>query len=132
MKISTFVANLITDDMAATVAFYTEQLDFKLTMSVPEQAPFNWVLLKHDTVELMFQTRGDFSDDLKINLEEATGGTLLFHAHVVNIAGWFERLQSTVKLAFPIRHTFYGMDEFGFYDPSGYLIVLAEAKGETV
>jgi uncharacterized glyoxalase superfamily protein PhnB len=126
MKITSFIPNLITRDMAATLAFYTELLDFKVGMNVPEEAPFVWAQITHGPVELMWQTADSFEEDLGIAGDRETGGTLLFHTQVEDIKGWFERLDGKVKMATPMRETFYGMREFGFWDPNGYLIVLAE------
>lgn len=126
MNITSFTPNLITNDMAATLAFYTEVLDFKMGMHVPEEAPFGWVQLMHGPVELMFQTSASIEEDLGIGQNGKTGGTLLFHCDVDDIEGLMKRVSEKAKLAFPMRETFYGMKEFGTYDPNGYLLVFAQ------
>ena len=126
MNISSFVPNLITHDMTATLAFYLKVLDFKMGMHVPDEAPFGWAQITHGPVELMFQTAESIEEDLGIGEKGKTGGTLLFHCHVDDIDGWMKRVSAATKVAFPMRETFYGMKEFGFYDPNGYLIVFAQ------
>lgn len=128
MEIKSITPNLITDDMAATLAFYQGLLNFKLDMQVPETAPYNWCQISQGEVKLMWQTRASFAEDLGIPFDTPTGGTASFFTQVTDIEAWHSRLAHKVKMAFPMRTTFYGMKEFGFYDPSGYLIAFAERE----
>jgi uncharacterized glyoxalase superfamily protein PhnB len=126
MNITSFTPNLITRDMAASLKFYTQLLDFQIGMHVPDEEPYVWAQITHGSIEIMLQEGGSFQEDLGIDWGGKTGGTLLFHTSVTDIQAWYDRLDGKVRMATPMRETFYGMKEFGFHDPDGYLIVFAE------
>ena len=46
--------NLMVEDVNETVTFYQDVLGFALLASVPEEGQFNWAMMQHDAVEIMF------------------------------------------------------------------------------
>ena len=54
------------------------------------------------------------------------GGTLTLFIEVVDIARAHESLKDRVKIVMPLEHKWYGVTEFAFEDPDGYLITFAE------
>ena len=54
------------------------------------------------------------------------GGTLTLFTEVTAIARVYESLQARVKIVMPIEKKWYGVTEFAFEDPDGYLITYAE------
>jgi len=44
----------------------------------------------------------------------------------VDIARAHESLKDRVKIVMPLEHKWYGVTEFAFEDPDGYLITFAE------
>jgi hypothetical protein len=49
--------NLMVEDVRHTLTFYQDILNFRIVMTLPEIAPFDFAIVQRDGVELMFQSR---------------------------------------------------------------------------
>ncbi|MEM7036209.1 MAG: VOC family protein [Bacteroidota bacterium] len=125
MKLTSITPNLMTDDMNATVAFYQTR-GFGVQMSVPENPPYGWVMLGRDGIVLMFQSRENLAEDLPQVKAEKLGCSGLLYCNVEDVEAWHTLVSAETEIEVSLRKTFYGSTEFGFRDPNGYLIVLAE------
>jgi uncharacterized glyoxalase superfamily protein PhnB len=54
------------------------------------------------------------------------GGTLTLFIQVAGIAQVYEALVPKVKITMPLEKKWYGVTEFAFTDPDGYVITMAE------
>jgi uncharacterized glyoxalase superfamily protein PhnB len=129
--------NLMTDDMAASVAFYRDGLGYELqfavdagrhTSSDAENAVF--CVLERDGAQLMLQTRESLTGDLP-GFEDsgAFGGTVALYAQGVDPEAALARLGDAARPLGPVRSTWYGMREVTLRDPMGYVVTLAMPEG---
>jgi uncharacterized glyoxalase superfamily protein PhnB len=58
------------------------------------------------------------------------GGTLTMFIEVAGIRAVHDSLKNRVKVVMPLETKWYGMTEFAFEDPDGYLITFAEREAE--
>ena len=56
------------------------------------------------------------------------GGTLTLFIEVVDIKGTYAALEGRVKILMPLERKWYGVTEFAFEDPDGYVITFAERE----
>jgi catechol 2,3-dioxygenase-like lactoylglutathione lyase family enzyme len=119
--------NLLVSDMAASLAFYRDVLGFQLEQSVPDTAPFVFVWLKREGVEL-------FLNDAKPVVSEHTnlraGNTSTLFVVVNDVDAFHAQLSGRARIVMGLTDQFYGMREFAILDPDGYLITFAQRIGQ--
>ena len=54
------------------------------------------------------------------------GGTLTLYMEVSGVEQIYNSLKERVKITMPLEKKFYGVTEFAFEDPDGYVITFAE------
>lgn len=128
MKLSSLTPNIMVDDMKQSVAFYRDILGFKMLMSVPEEAPYDWCLLQMDDVEMMLQSRSSLGEEIPELNADSTGGTLLFYIRMDGLADYYKRIKDHVRIVRPPETTFYGRREFSIADNSGFVLTFSEAE----
>lgn len=117
--------NLIIEDMAATLHFYTEVLDFQVIASVPESGLADWAMLQKDDVMLMFQTVDSIKEDMPtLAIQKGMAGT--FYCKVKHVQSLFDKVGQHANIVVPMRKTFYGMLEFTIQDLNGFYLTFAE------
>jgi len=116
--------NFFVRDMNQTIEFY-KILGFELIMNVPEQAPFDWTMMKNENVNFMFQTFASIGDTLP-DISRNNGGSLLLYIQIKNIRNFFERVKDKVPIVSPLEKAFYGATEFSLKDNNGYVLTFAE------
>lgn len=116
--------NVFVDDMTQTTEFY-KLLGFQITMSVPEEGDFVWVMMKKGDVTFMFQTFESLGEELP-QINRQNGGSLLFYIKVKDINTYFENLKDHVTIIKGLEKTFYGATEFSILDNNGYVLTFAE------
>jgi uncharacterized glyoxalase superfamily protein PhnB len=121
--------NVMVEHVNSTVAFYRDVLGFTLLTTVPEEGEFDWAMMQHDMVEIMFQSRKSLSGDLPVFEGKAIGGSLTLYIEVEDIKALYASLQSKVKIVLDMATTFYGAQEFTIEDCNGYLLTFAEQAG---
>lgn len=120
------VPNLIVSDVARSLAWYRDVLGFELVMTVPDAAPFAFAMLKSGSVEIMLNEPTAATDEYGLFKGRPIGGTLTLFIDVVNIASVYESLKDRVNVILPLEKKWYGVTEFAFTDPDGYVITFAE------
>jgi uncharacterized glyoxalase superfamily protein PhnB len=116
--------NIFVHDMDATLAFY-RKLGFDVLMSMPEQAPHDWIMMGNGEVTFMFQTFSSLKDELP-DISRHNGGSLLFYIKTPKIRALHDRIAGEVKVLKGLEKTFYGATEFAILDNNGYVLVFAE------
>src|SRR5438045_400780 len=116
--------NLFVKDIAKSIAFY-KQLGFKPTMTVPEKAPFVWVMMKCGEVTIMLQTRESLGKDMPA-VKRTSGGALLFYVNIKGIRKFFKKIKDKVEVLSELEKTFYGATEFSIRDVDGFVLTFAE------
>jgi uncharacterized glyoxalase superfamily protein PhnB len=60
--------------------------------------------------------------------QRSLGGTLTLFIDVVGVRETYESLKGLVKVVMPLERKWYGVTEFAFEDPDGYVITFAERE----
>jgi len=130
MVLKKLTPNLMVEDVNETVTFYQDVLGFALLASVPEEGQFNWAMMQHDAVEIMFQSRASLTKDVPLFKDKAIGGSLTLYIDVEDIKGLYGQVQNRVTILHEMTTTFYGMREFTIQDCNGYVLTFAQAVTE--
>jgi uncharacterized glyoxalase superfamily protein PhnB len=118
--------NLIVSDVARSLAFYRDILDFSVEATVPEAAPFVFASVQSGPVEVFLNAPEPVAAEYPTLSNRPIGGTLTLFIEVVDIQRVYTSLKSSVKVVMPLEKKWYGVTEFGFEDPDGYVITFAE------
>jgi uncharacterized glyoxalase superfamily protein PhnB len=127
-KLESLSPNLISDNVNASVDFYTKHLGFSLAASVPESGEFGWAMVQRDGVTIMFQSLKSLKEDMPSLELDKKGSIGTFFIKMKGLEELYNSVKGKVEIALEWRETFYGMKEFGIKDPDGYYMVFAEDK----
>lgn len=116
--------NLYVQDINATVELY-KQLGFTVTATVPDVAPFVFVMMTCGEVIFMFQTMDSLGNELP-SISRQSGGSIMLYIQTSNIRNFFEQIKDKVKVLKEIEKTFYGATEFCIEDNNGFVLTFAE------
>lgn len=111
MHLAALTPVLWTEDLHATIVFYTLNLDFVRTAHTE-----GWAALERDGIELM------------ISLPTLHGGyngpvfSGSFYFRCDDVDAWWERLKEKAPVVYPIEDFDYGMREFAIRDNNGYIL----------
>ncbi len=126
--LKTLTPNFVVSDVERSLAFYRDVLGFDVGQTVPDAAPFVFASLQSGPVELFLNAREAAVAEYPAFATRPLGGTLTFFIEVSNIQHVYEELRSRVKIVMPLEKKWYGVTEFAFEDPDGYLITFAERR----
>lgn len=131
MKLTGLTPNLFTARMDQSLAFYRDVLGFTPKTTVPDQAPFVFVWLERDGVNVFLNdeaaTRKESADTSWFAV--GTSGVSLF-LHVEGVDAFWADLRTRCPVVMPLTRQWYGLTEFSIKDPDGYVITFAERKDE--
>jgi uncharacterized glyoxalase superfamily protein PhnB len=116
--------NIFVKNIEETIKFY-EQLDFKLTMKVPDEGDLVWAMMAKGNVSFMFQTFESLGNDLP-EISRQNGGSLLLYIQIKEIRQYHDRIKDKVNILKGLEKTFYGATEFSIQDINGYVLTFAE------
>ena len=118
---------LVVDAIEPVLPFW-EALGFKTIATVPHGKRIGFVILQHDNIEIMYQTRASVRDDLPVLLEGPTpiGATSLY-IEVSDLEPIAARLPRAAVIV-PRRVTSYGATELIARDPAGNVVGFALFK----
>jgi uncharacterized glyoxalase superfamily protein PhnB len=128
MKYTKLTPNLVVRDVQAAVKFYESVLGFQKGMSVPDEPPLVFASVTNGTgVEIFFNDQKMVGEDYPPLAKDPLGGTLTLFIEcegIEQILGAVEK--SGAKVIMPLKTQFYGMREFAFQDPEGWIVTMAE------
>lgn len=116
--------NIFIKNIEETVGFY-EQLEFTLTMKVPDDGKMVWAMMTNGNVSFMFQTFESLGNDLP-EISRQDGGSLLLYIKIKEIRQYHDRIKDKVDILKGLEKTFYGATEFSICDNNGYVLTFAE------
>jgi lactoylglutathione lyase len=119
--------NLMVENVQQTLSFYHDVLDFKVLMTLPDQPPFDFAVMQHDQVELMFQSRDSLSENVPALTGSLIGASQTFYIEVEGLKKLYENLRDRVEIVVDLHTTFYGTQEFYFRDLNGYILSFTES-----
>ena len=125
MKKLTPVLNV--DAIEPCLPFWVDRLGFEKTAEMPHEDALGFVILKHGSVEVMYESRAAVDADLGTPANIPLGGTMLYIE--VDDLDDVERRLDGVPHVIPRRKTFYGADEILVREPGGNLVLFAHFGG---
>jgi uncharacterized glyoxalase superfamily protein PhnB len=127
MKFQKLTPNLVVRDVAASMEFYRSVLGFQPAITVPDQPPYVFGSVTSGNVEIFFNDRKAVAEDYPPLGARPAGGALTLFMEVEGIEEVLAAVQkSSAKTVMPLKQQFYGMREFAFEDPEGWIITIAE------
>ena len=118
--------NLLVANIERSLAFYVDTLGFERGMTVPDAPPLVFASVTSGSVEVFFNDAATAVKELPVFTGKPIGATGTLFIEVDGVDALHDRLKGTVKIVMPIVTQFYGMREFAFEDPDGYVITFAE------
>jgi uncharacterized glyoxalase superfamily protein PhnB len=118
--------NLIVSSVERSLAFYCDVLGFTKTGTVPDQSPYVFAIVESGSVEIFFNARAAAVEEYPALANMQIGGTLTLYMEVSGVEKIHDELKGRVKVTMPLEKKFYGVTEFAFEDPDGYVITFAE------
>jgi lactoylglutathione lyase len=125
-ELKTLTPNLIVSNVERSIAFYRDTLGFSVVQTVPDESPYVFAIVKAGPVQIFLNAPEPAIAEYPAFKDRPIGGTLTLFIDVVNIRHSYEELQGKVPIVMPLERKWYGVTEFAFSDPDGYLITFAE------
>jgi uncharacterized glyoxalase superfamily protein PhnB len=127
MKYTKLTPNLVVRDVQATLHFYLSVLGFEQGMTVPDVPPYVFASVCHGNVEIFFNDQKAVAEDYPRLAQDPLGGTLTLFLECEGIEEVLASVQKAgAKIVLPLKTQFYGMREFAFQDPEGWIITVAQ------
>jgi uncharacterized glyoxalase superfamily protein PhnB len=132
MKLKKLTPNLVVRDVEASLNFYRTVLGFQQGITVPDKPPyvFGSVVSGEGTpeaVEIFFNGQKAVAADDPALGSTPIGGSLTLFLEVEGIEEILAAVnKSGAKITMPLKEQFYGMSEFAFQDPEGWIVTIAE------
>lgn len=114
--INGITAKLETQDLEATIQFYTEKLKFALSGRFKGH-----IFLSKDDQTIMFQKMLDHHE------QKSPMMTGSLYINTLQVDDLYIALKHEAKICYPIENFDFGMREFGVYDNNGYLLIFGKA-----
>lgn len=125
-QISSLTPNLVVADVERSVAFYRDLLGFEVETMVPDEAPYVFAILRSGAVRLFLNAPEPAVAEYPRFKGQPIGGTLTLFMEVEGIQRSYDALRGQVAVVMPLETKWYGMTEFAFTDPDGYIVTFAE------
>jgi lactoylglutathione lyase len=126
MQIKKLTPNLIVRNVEASLKFYYEILGLEKAITVPDESPYVFASVSNGAVEIFFNDQKMVAAECP-KLAANGGGSLTLYMEVDSLQDVLDRVQKAgAKISMPVTDQFYGMREFGFEDPDGFTITIAQ------
>jgi uncharacterized glyoxalase superfamily protein PhnB len=126
MELKKLTPNLIVSDVSRSLAFYQDVLGFERTHIVPDEPPYVFAGVVSGPVEIFLNAPEPAMTEYPAFRDQPIGGTLTLFIEVADIERVYASLKDRVEVVMPFEKKWYGVTEFAFKDPDGYLITFAE------
>jgi uncharacterized glyoxalase superfamily protein PhnB len=127
MEFKKLTPNLVVRDVEANLNFYRTVLGFQLGFTVPDQPPYVFGSVTSGGVEIFFNDQKVVLEDYPALGSKPIGGSLTLFIEVEGIEEVLAAVkQSGAKITMPLKDQFYGMREFAFEAPEGWVVTIAQ------
>ena len=128
MKYTKLTPNLVVRDVQAALHFYQSVLGFQPGMTVPDAPPYVFGSVTNGgSVEIFFNDQKAVAEDYPPLAKDPLGGTLTLFLECEGIEDVLKAVEKAgAKIVTPLKTQFYGMREFAFQDPQGWIVTMAE------
>jgi lactoylglutathione lyase len=120
--------NLLVADVDRSLAFYRDVLGFAVAQTVPDASPYVFAIVTSGGVAIYLNAPGPAVEEYPAFKGQPLGGTLTLFIEVEDIRGSYEQLKERVPVVMPLEKKWYGVTEFAFLDPDGYIITFAQPE----
>ena len=121
--------NLVVADVERSLAFYRDVLGFSVVTTVPETAPYVFAIVASGDVQINLNAPEPAIAEYPAFAGRPIGGTLTLFIDVDDVRAAHEALQGAVSIVMPLITQWYGLTEFAFTDPDGYILTYAQHEG---
>lgn len=125
-QITKLTPNLIVSNVEQSMAFYRDVLGFTIVTTVPDAPPYVFAIATSGPIEVFFNAPEAAYEEYPAFKQMPIGGTLTLFFEVTDIEAAYAALAPKVRIAMPLEKKWYGMTEFAFLDPDGYMITYAQ------
>ena len=127
MKYTKLTPNLVVRDVQAAIHFYTTVLGFQQAITVPDAAPYVFGSVTSGSIEIFFNDQKAVGEDYPPLARDPLGGTMTLFLECEGIEEVLRAVQKAgAQIVMPLKTQFYGMREFAFQDPQGWIVTMAE------
>ena len=126
LALNKLTPNLVVAHVDRSVAFYRDVLEFSVDHTVPDVAPYVFAAVRSGPVEIFLNAPEPAIAEYPVWRDRPIGGTLTLFIEVAGIESAYASLKDRVKIVMALERKWYGVTEFAFEDPDGYLITFAE------
>jgi uncharacterized glyoxalase superfamily protein PhnB len=127
MKFTKLTPNLVVRNVEASLNFYRSVLGFQPGFTVPDQPPYVFGSVTSGGVEIFFNDQKAVAEEYPALGAKPIGGSLTLFLEVEGVEEVLAAIQkSGSKITMPLKEQFYGMREFAFEAPEGWVITIAE------
>lgn len=116
MKLTNLSPMLETNDVSASIKFYTKTLEFKLRGKLVHESVVTWCDLVKDEVSIMFSLPNGRMNYGRILLSGS------IYINVEDVDALWNLLKDKCEVVYPIENFEYGMREFAIKDNNGYVL----------
>ncbi len=130
--LKTLTPNLVVADVERSIAFYRDVLGLALQSTVPDRAPYVFAVVSSGSVQVFLNAREPADAEYPAFKGRPIGGTLTLFIEMEHVRESYEALKDRVPIVMPLVEQWYGLTEFAFSDPDGYIITFAEREPRAV
>jgi len=127
-QLTRLTPNLIVSNVERSIAFYRDVLGFAVQTTVPDASPYVFAIVQSGAVEIFLNAPEPAIAEYPAFKDRPIGGTLTLFVQVDDVRGAHEALKSRVPIVMPLEKKWYGVTEFAFTDPDGYIITFAQSE----
>jgi uncharacterized glyoxalase superfamily protein PhnB len=120
--------NLVVVNVERSLAFYTDVLGFAKEFTVPDASPLVFASVTSGPVQIYLNAPEPAVAEYPAFKDRPIGGTLTLFFDVKDVRAAYESLEDRVQVVMPLEKKWYGVTEFAFTDPDGYVITFAERE----
>jgi uncharacterized glyoxalase superfamily protein PhnB len=120
--------NLVVSMVERSIAFYRDVLGFTVQATVPDASPYVFAIVQSGGVEIFLNAPDPALAEYPALKQRPIGGTLTLFVHVDDVRAAHEALKDRVTIVMPLETKWYGVTEFAFTDPDGYVITFAQPE----
>ena len=124
MKVTGSLLELMVADVAASVNFYVEVLDFSVIAEESEGGEIYWALTDLHDFRIAFKEKHHLLAEVPYLRGKAIGGSTAICFQVDDLEGFYEQVKSRCELLDHPHITPCGAKAFSMLDNSGYVITI--------
>ena len=118
--------NLIVTDVSRSIAFYRDALGFTLEQTVPDAEPLRLRDREVRRVQIFSTRPVRRSRNTRRSRAARSAARSPSSSTWATFAESYAQLKDRVQVVMPLEKKWYGVTEFAFLDPDGYIITFAQ------